>query len=210
MTEPTPVTFEDLKAQRWFPQVDDLVGGAIVSNVDKPASSIDVEAGDRVMAWGVWPEFARHVAAVHNAHLAGLADLARMAQEVDPDDYDEGSPEGKYDLAFDEGHATGSATAVRPIVALIFETALNAVGILENTPGIDHAAHLATLIAGLSAAVEPLATHQLPADLKQEIYDASESIGWWELAEFLGKRPRAAYEFLAEYAPDRLVVEGDG
>lgn len=205
-----PVTFDGLKAQPWFPQVDDLVGGAIVSNVDKPASSIDVEAGDRAMAWGVWPEFARYVAALHNAHRQALAEMAQGAREVDPDDYDQDSPEGKHDLAFDEGHAVGAATAVRPIVALIFETALNAVGILENTPGIDHAAHLATLIAGLSAAVEPLATHQLPADLKQEIYDASESIGWHELAEFLAKRPRAAYEFLAEYAPDRLVVEGDG
>lgn len=212
MTKPTPdlVTFDQLKGQQWFATVDNLVGGACVTNVDKPAAEIDTAAGERAMAWGVWPEFARYVAALHNAHRQAIAEMAKGAREIDPDDYDQDSREGRYDLAFDEGHAVGAALAVRPIVALIYEACINAVGVIESAPEIDHAAHLATILAGLGAAVEPLNTHQLPADLEGTIHDATESIGWWEMAAFIAKRPAMAYQFLAEYAPELLVVEGDG
>lgn len=203
------IPFAELATQRWFAQVNDLIGGAIVANVDKPASAIFPEPGERVLCDMIEPEVARYVVALHSAHLDALANLARSAEEIDPDDYDEDSPEGKHDLAYDEGHRCGMAHAAEPLLALIYEACLTAVEILEKTPQVDHAAHLTTLLGLLGQQVEPYRGRQLPDDLEQEIYDASEGIGWWDMARFITMRPAVAFEFLREYAPERLVTEPD-
>lgn len=99
--------FEQVRGQRWFAQLDDLVGGAIVATVDKPASSIDYEAGDRVLAWGIWAHTADHLVRLHNNYLTAMAAVEHAADPINPDDYDESSPEGKHDLAFDDGYREG-------------------------------------------------------------------------------------------------------
>jgi hypothetical protein len=38
-----------------------------------------------------------------------------------------------------------------------------------------------------------------PAPSADEIYDVSESCGWWDIAEFLAKRPEVAGEFIEEF-----------
>jgi hypothetical protein len=199
---PLPVVpFAALAAQRWYAVPDLDVGGYAVANVDKPTADIDQRAGDRRVAWGLWEETARYVVALHNAHREALDELARTAAELNPEDYDEDSPEGKYDLAYDEGHRVGSISGREPLVVAIREA-------MDDAREAEDAAGLFDIIEGLAELVEHEPERPpLPDNLERVIYDATESIGWWDVAKFLAERPEAARSFLEQVDPDLLVAE---
>jgi hypothetical protein len=54
-------------AVRWYPVVNDLVGGWAVSHVDKPLSEQDWRKGDGDIADFCSELVARHIADLHNA-----------------------------------------------------------------------------------------------------------------------------------------------
>ena len=62
--------FEDILAVPWYVNVDDLIGGYIVGNRDKPNSQYDYRVGDVAAVWGAPKHVADHIAALHNQYLA--------------------------------------------------------------------------------------------------------------------------------------------
>ena len=68
--------YDNVFKQRWYAVVNDLIGGYVVSNVDKPCSAIDSRKGS-----GEWQiadfmdeKTARYVADLHNFLLDVSAD----------------------------------------------------------------------------------------------------------------------------------------
>jgi hypothetical protein len=55
---------------KWFPVVDDTIGGAAVSTVDKPISAHDYRKGDFVVAHFISFAYADYLAGLHNRRLA--------------------------------------------------------------------------------------------------------------------------------------------
>lgn len=55
--------------QRWYVQVDDLIGGWCVTNVNKPPSQLNWEIGEYEVASFVLEDVARHIAHLHNQSL---------------------------------------------------------------------------------------------------------------------------------------------
>ncbi len=59
----------DLLNQRWYANIENLVGGWCVTNVDKAASEIDYRIGDVLLADCVNEDIAQHIVELHNATL---------------------------------------------------------------------------------------------------------------------------------------------
>ena len=61
-----PVTDEEVQQCRWYVAEDDLIGGWLIANVDKPASLINPYAGDFEISTFVKKTMAEHIIKLHN------------------------------------------------------------------------------------------------------------------------------------------------
>lgn len=85
------LNLDDILMAVWYPVVDDCIGGYAVSNVDKPVSGHDHDAGEGAIADFVDERVAKHIAELHNAWLDGqtksrrdaLAEMVAQAEELD-------------------------------------------------------------------------------------------------------------------------------
>lgn len=59
---------------KWYAVVDDLIGGYLISTIDKPASQLDMKTGCHVASF-TSKENADHIAELHNAWLDRNADV---------------------------------------------------------------------------------------------------------------------------------------
>lgn len=60
----------DLLTVPWYPVVDDTIGGAALSNVNKPVSGLDFRTGEVTVAHFMTLDHAEYIATLHNRQLA--------------------------------------------------------------------------------------------------------------------------------------------
>lgn len=70
--------------KKWFPVVDDLIGGWAISTVDKPESERTVTNGEDGVANFITEELARYVCGMHNRTLPRVLDVLVLEEAEDP------------------------------------------------------------------------------------------------------------------------------
>jgi hypothetical protein len=84
------MTFDEVVNLKWYPVVDDCIGGWAVSHVDKPVSEHDHDEDECSLADFVDEGMAKHIAELHNVWLEGqqqprkkaLDDMVAQAEEL--------------------------------------------------------------------------------------------------------------------------------